>query len=70
MTVFVVQYHSNAWCDQMRMDDILGIYSSEEAAKIRAAKFKKDLAWDDDEVTVCEYELDEDVLTFDEYELG
>lgn len=57
MVVYVVQYHSNAWGDQMAMDDILGVYTSEEAAKDRANKFKAEFAWHDDDVTVGEYDL-------------
>ena len=61
MTVYVVQYHSNAWGDQESMDDILGIYSTEEAANKRADEYELD--FEDDQISVEPYEVDEDVPT-------
>ena len=67
MTVYLVQYHSNAWGDQESSDDILGIYSTEEKANERLEEYEKSgHVWDDDSLFVREFELDEKVTTFEE----
>ena len=67
MTVYVVQYHSNAWGDQESPDDILGVYDSEEKAEKRVKEFEdKGYVWEDDLLCIDEVELNEDYLTMRE----
>ncbi len=69
-SVYVVQYHDNSWGAQMSFDDILGVYDSEEAAMKRAEEFESKWAFDDDGISVYEYDINEDALTMMEIEMG
>lgn len=67
MKVWVVQYHDDSWGAQQSSDEILGVYTTEEAASKRADEFEEsNYCHEDDTVSVEEYELDEPVKTMSE----
>ncbi len=67
MKLYLVQYHDDSWGAQQSLDEILGIYDSEEKAYKRAEKFESEYAHKDDTVAVLEFELNEDMPAYGEY---